>query len=92
MSFCCLNGSAPSYLSNLLTPYSPAHDLRSSEKNLLATKPYRLAQYGKRVFSRATPLLWNSLPDPIRQVPRPQHVSLTFVSSTVFQRTRLVVQ
>jgi hypothetical protein len=45
--FRCLNGSALTYLSNLLTPYSPARDLRSGEKNLLVTKPYRLIQYGK---------------------------------------------
>ncbi len=69
LSFRCLNGSAPSYLSSLLTPYLPTRDLRSGGKNLLTTKPYRLAQYGKRAFSRTAPLIWNSLSDSVRQSP-----------------------
>ena len=69
LSFRCLNGSAPSYLSSLLTPYSRTRDLRSCGKNLLVTKSYRLAQYGERAFSRAAPLIWNSLSDTVRQAP-----------------------
>ena len=69
LSFRCLSGSAPSYLSSLLTSYSPSRDLRSGGKNLLVVKPYRLAQYGKRAFSRAAPLIWNSLSDSVRQAP-----------------------
>ena len=69
LSFRCLSGSAQSYLSSLLTPYSPTRDLLSGGKNLLVVKPYRLAQYGKRAFSRAAPLIWNSLSDSVRQAP-----------------------
>ena len=69
LSFRCLNGSAPSYLSSLLIPYSLTRDLRSGGKNLLVTNSYRLAQYGKRAFSRAAPLIWNSLSDTVRQAP-----------------------
>ncbi len=69
LTFRCLNGSAPPYLSDLISCYSPSRELRSGDKNLLICKPYRLTLFGKRAFSCAAPLLWNSLPDPVRQAP-----------------------
>ena len=69
LSFRCLYGTAPLYLSSLLTPHVPTRDLRSSNKNLLVTNPFRLVKYGKRAFSRSAPLLWNSLPDSVRLSP-----------------------
>ena len=63
------NGSAPPYLSDLISCNAPGRELRSADKNLLVCKPFRLILFGKRVFSCAAPLLWNSLPDPVRQAP-----------------------
>ena len=69
LTFRCLNGSAPSYLSDLISRYAPGRELRSSDKNLLICKPFHLILFGKRAFSCAAPLLWNSLPDSGRQAP-----------------------
>ena len=69
LTFRCLNGSAPSYLSDLISRYAPGRELRSGDKNLLICKPFHLILFGKRAFSCAAPLLWNSLPDSIRQAP-----------------------
>ena len=63
------NGSAPPYLSDLISCNAPGRELRSGDKNLLICKPFRLILFGKRAFSCAAPLLWNSLPDPVRQAP-----------------------
>ena len=60
-----LNGTAPSYISNLLVPYQPIRILRSSDKNLLAV-PRTSSTLGDRAFSVAAPTLWNSLPLQIR--------------------------
>ena len=60
-----LNGLAPSYLSQLLTPYVPTQTLRSSDKLLLKT-PKTFSLYGDRTFSSGAPRLWNSLPMDIR--------------------------
>ena len=60
-----LNGLAPSYIKQLLTPYSPSRTLRSSSKFLLCT-PKTFSTYGDRAFSSSAPKLWNSLPYDIR--------------------------
>ena len=56
-----LNNPAPSYIRDLLTPYVPSHQLRSSSKNLLVIPHYNLKTYGARSFSVAAPTLWNTL-------------------------------
>ena len=60
-----LNGLAPSYISQLLTPYVPTQTLRSSDKLLLKI-PKTFSSYGDRAFSSCAPKLWNSLPMDIR--------------------------
>ena len=40
--------------------------LRSANRHLLAVPRYRLNTYGRRAFSVAGPMAWNSLPDFIR--------------------------
>ena len=59
-----LNGLAPSYISQLLTPYVPTRTLRSSDKLLKIPKTF--SSYGDRAFSSCAPKLWNSLPMDIR--------------------------
>ena len=66
LTYRCLNGLAPLHLSKLISPYTPERDLRSAGKNLLKTKPHRLAHYGKRAFSCVAPSIWNSLHDTAR--------------------------
>ena len=61
-----LHGLAPTYIKDLLQRYHPPRDLRSSKKNLLVVPAFNLNSYGRRAFSVVAPLLWNSLPQNIR--------------------------
>jgi len=65
----CLNGRAPPYLSEHCIPVSSAdtrRHLRSASRHLLAVPRFRLNTYGRRAFSVAGPMAWNSIPDFIR--------------------------
>ena len=67
--FKVLNGLGPLYLSELLRLYIPNRNLRSSKKKLLIVPiECNLKTYGYRAFSHRAPILWNALPDDIRQV------------------------
>ena len=64
MTYKAINGhQAPTYITELLEPYAPTRNLRSSSKNILKIAPVKLVSYGHRCFSFAAPSLWNSLPD-----------------------------
>ena len=61
----CLNGRAPTYLSEHCIPVSSAdtrRHLRSANRHLLAVARFPLNTYGRRAFSVAGPMAWNSLP------------------------------
>ena len=66
LTYKALNGQAPEYIRDLLTPYSPARSLRSGDKNLLVIPRSHMKTYGDRCFSVEAPKLWNSLPLDIR--------------------------
>ena len=66
ISYKALNDLAPSYVRDLLTPYTPSRQLRSSSKDLLSIPHFNLKTYGARSFSVAAPTLWNSLPSDIK--------------------------
>ena len=59
-------GLTPSYIANLLVPYTPSRTLRSFAKSLL-TIPRTSSSYGDRAFSACAPKLWNALPNNIRR-------------------------
>ena len=61
-----LHGLAPAYIEDLLVSYIPGRYLRSAKKNLLVVPGFKLNSYGRRAFSVAAPLLWNSLPQHVR--------------------------
>ena len=68
----CLNGRAPPYLSEHCIPVSSAdtrRHLRSTNRHLLALPRFPLNTYGRRAFSVAGPMAWNSLPDFIQRDP-----------------------
>ena len=67
LTFRCLHGTAPAYLSGLLHPYLPVRSLRSSNSLLLKVQKTRTKSYGDRAFQNSAPKLWNSLPISIRQ-------------------------
>ena len=62
LTFQCLHNMAPSYLQELLKKYTPARNLRSSQKNLLECPVLGTRFYGERAFSFGGPLLWNAVP------------------------------
>ena len=66
LTFKALNGLAPFYLSELLTPYKPPRSLRSSQDNLLKERVVRTVRYGERSFSYCAPKLWNAMPRHLR--------------------------
>ncbi|KAK0134910.1 hypothetical protein N1851_029372 [Merluccius polli] len=61
-----LHNQAPSYLTDLLHPYTPPRHLRSSDANLLTVPKTKHRTWGDRAFSVAATTLWNSLPKHIR--------------------------
>jgi hypothetical protein len=60
-----LQNNKPSYLLDLLKPYTPSRSLRSSNTHLLEV-PFIKTALGRRSFSFAAPTIWNSLPLPLR--------------------------
>ena len=66
--FKCLHGLAPSYLKELLVPYTPPRALRSCNQFLLSDTAPKSSKVtvGDRAFSRIAPKLWNELPLHIR--------------------------
>ena len=70
LTFKTLKVQQPSYLLNLLTPYIPTRNLRSSNLNLLSIPDVRSAN-GRRSFLYAAPTIWNSLPVSLRNCSSP---------------------
>ena len=62
-----LHTLAPSYISDLLTLYTPSRQLRSSnDTSVLKIPVYRTKSSGYRSFSVQAPTIWNNLPHSIR--------------------------
>ena len=59
---------APKRIADLLQPYTPTRQLRSSSKNLLVTPKSNLEFNGDRSFQVSAPRLWNSLTDDITSI------------------------
>ena len=67
--FKIMSGTAPPYLSSLVTPcvtLESRRGLRSASKGNFIVKRTNL-QFGNRMFEVAGPAEWNSLPEPIRR-------------------------
>ena len=56
----------PSYLKDLITPYTPSRNLRSGSQYLLEKPFKKLKTFGKKSFHYAAPEVWNSLPLELR--------------------------
>jgi hypothetical protein len=65
--FKAMHGEAPRYITDMLEPYRPARQLRSSAMNKLIA-PKTNIRYGQRAFSAVAPRLWNLLPDDMRHL------------------------
>ena len=60
-----LNGLALEYIADLLQEYVPTRSLRSAGAHLLI-EPKTTTRWGARAFSKAAPVLWNTLPSTIK--------------------------
>ena len=67
LTFKALNGLAPPYISDLITRYRPARNLRSTHAVLLRQKAPKLKNTGGRAFSICAPKLWNKLPMDVKR-------------------------
>ena len=68
MCFHGINGSGPTYLSELLHIYTPSRAIRSySDSRMLKIQQYKRKTHGFRTFTYFGPYVWNSLPQDIRQ-------------------------
>lgn len=56
-----LHNDAPAYITELLQPYIPIRELRSTHHNNLVIPRCRRS-FGNRAYSVAAPILWNALP------------------------------
>ena len=66
LTYQCINGHAPPYLQELITPQTSTRPLRSNNSLSLQIPNTRLRTMGDRAFAAAAPRLWNSLPDHLR--------------------------
>ena len=62
-----MNNLAPKYLSDIIQPYTPSRNLRSSNANILTPQATHYKTLGDRSFSVAAPTVWNDLPLALRQ-------------------------
>ena len=62
-----LNGKAPQYITDLLTPYIPARNLRSEGEGYLVVPTTHTKTFGERAFSFAVAVEWNKLPKKLRE-------------------------
>ena len=68
MCFHAINGSSPTYISELLHIYTPSPTLRSSsDSRMLKIQQYKRKTHGFRTFTYFGPYVWNSLPQNIKQ-------------------------
>jgi hypothetical protein len=65
LTFKTIHFGKPFYLADLLSPYQPSRNLRSSISNTLIVPDIRTS-VGRRSFSFAAPTIWNSLPKSLR--------------------------
>jgi hypothetical protein len=66
--FKSLHGKAPTYLEELIVPYTPGRSLRSENEGLLhQPRDFRTKAYGERRFDQAGATLWNDLPIHLRK-------------------------
>lgn len=61
-----LNGWAPAYRCDILSPYESDCCLRSFSRALFKVSTYLLVSEGNRVFAVSAPQLWNLLPGDLR--------------------------
>ena len=62
LTYKALNGSAPPYISDFLTRWTPLRTFRGFDSHLLVVPKTRTKTFGDRAFPNVAPRLWNDLP------------------------------
>ena len=62
-----LNGEAPQYITDLLTPYIPARNRRSEGEGYFDVPKTHTKTLGERAFSFAAAVEWNKMPRKLRE-------------------------
>ena len=83
-----LHGPAPTHIKDLLQSYLAAEDLRASKKKKSACRTCFQHKHGRRAFSVATSLLWNILPQHIRDAGS-LHIFKRQLKTVLFRRAFL---
>ena len=68
ITFKVLRTEQPQYLRDLLIEHDQKRTLRSNSRYLLKVPNSNLKSAGDRSFAVAAPKIWNSIPDPIKNV------------------------
>jgi len=68
LTYKALSSGQPAYLRELVSPYTPSRQVRSSDQSLL-TIPCTNLTIGQRAFSCSSPAIWNSIPLSVRNAP-----------------------
>jgi hypothetical protein len=68
LTYKCLHGLAPKYLCDLIVKHQPNRTLRSGSLNRLQMPRTNTKTLGPRAFSSASPNVWNSLPETVKNV------------------------
>jgi len=68
LTYKALSSGQPAYLGELISPYKPSRQLRSSDQSLL-TMPRTNLTIGQRAFSWSSVLIWNSIPLSVGNAP-----------------------
>ena len=68
LTYKALSSDQPAYLRELISPYKPSRQLRSSDQSLL-TIPRTNLTIGQRAFSWSSGFIWNSIPLSVRNAP-----------------------
>lgn len=66
LTYRALEGTAPVYIQELVSLYSPARSLRSESSKTLVVPKIRTKTYGHRTFQWSAAHLWNNLPIGLR--------------------------
>ncbi|CAI9592338.1 unnamed protein product, partial [Staurois parvus] len=69
LTYKAVHQTAPNYITDLISKCHPTRSLRSSQDLLLSSSLVSSSHARLQDFSRASPILWNSLPQPIRLSP-----------------------
>ena len=67
LTYKILSNTAPVYLRNLISEYSPSRSLRSADQKFLKRTGIPKNSFGQRSFSNIAPVLWNGLPAAVRK-------------------------